>query len=368
MTATVLLRSLHLGVIGLAGCASFTGKEIVFAAPEAVSQSTPAPVTVWIEEPKVVSADPEFYNIVNEFKQTLRQKQLDFTTEKSIFRRIIPVQIEGSYRLSTLVKVASYRAPMMDGNFAVLAGALLPPFLGMLWAFPLSWGDCEGEIIWTFSSPDGKEIARQKQEISFWSGFVLDSQAFGRFLKAAANETYGRTPGEAATGGAVASANGMTQVSSPRVIVEGLADPPGVVVKKIAVMPLKPRGDANPKIVEVVDDLLLVALQTALGNQVELIGRADIDAFLGMEKAKYQAGCDDIECAVDIAGGLGADSIIAGTVGTLGAKYIMTLTWVSQKDARVINRHNEPLGTEVETFDVGTERAATALAGALAGP
>ncbi len=133
-------------------------------------------------------------------------------------------------------------------------------------------------------------------------------------------------------------------------------------VRSVAVLPLGSKGKAQKEVIEVLDDLLLSALEKA-APELRVIGKADIDTMVGFEKTKYMLGCDQIACAVDVAGALGVDSVITGNVGLLGKKHLLSLVWIDQKQARVIRRISEELGADVETFDAGVLRAASALLG-----
>jgi hypothetical protein len=134
-----------------------------------------------------------------------------------------------------------------------------------------------------------------------------------------------------------------------------------------AVLPLGLKGKAKKDVVEVLDDLLLSSLQAQAAG-VRVIGKADIDTMIGFEKTKDALGCDQVACAVEMAGALGVDSVISGNVGVLGKKYMLTLVWIDQKQAQVIRRISEDLGVNEETFDAGVARAVASLLGLEARP
>ncbi len=131
----------------------------------------------------------------------------------------------------------------------------------------------------------------------------------------------------------------------------------------VAVLPIRAKGQADTSVLEVLDDLLLSSLQNTAGETLRVVGKSDIDAMLGFEKAKDAVGCDEVSCAAEIAGALGVESIIAATAGTLGSRYILTLVWIDQTQVRAWRRHSEPLGTSPRTFDTGVNRAVAALLG-----
>lgn len=78
----------------------------------------------------------------------------------------------------------------------------------------------------------------------------------------------------------------------------GHAAPP-----KLVIMPLQSSGLAASSVVTL--DELLVDFVRKLGEH-EVIGKSDIDAMLGLENLKDQLGCDEVACAAEIGGALGA--------------------------------------------------------------
>lgn len=135
-------------------------------------------------------------------------------------------------------------------------------------------------------------------------------------------------------------------------------------VTSVAVMPLKAQGKVNKDLVGVLDQLVLSQLQAAIGQRVRVVGKSDIDALLGLERTKEAVGCSDATCAVELAGALGVDSIVTGTVGNLGKKRVLSLAWIHQRDGRPIARHSQDLGADEESFDAGVHTAIAALTGA----
>ncbi|MBI3178391.1 MAG: hypothetical protein HYZ27_01945 [Deltaproteobacteria bacterium] len=141
---------------------------------------------------------------------------------------------------------------------------------------------------------------------------------------------------------------------------------PKFPVGSVAVLPIKAKGNAKKSLPDVLDDLLLSSLQTVAGPELRVVGKSDIDAMLGFEKTKDTVGCNEVACAAEIAGALGVDSIISATAGTLGGKYVLTLVWIDQKQAKAFKRHSETLGKSEEDFDNGVRMAVSALLGVTA--
>ncbi|MEL6340144.1 MAG: hypothetical protein AAFP04_01080 [Myxococcota bacterium] len=132
-------------------------------------------------------------------------------------------------------------------------------------------------------------------------------------------------------------------------------------ISSIAVLPARSKGRADKAITEVLDDLLLSEMQSQTGSGVKVIGSSDIESMFQFEEFKNAAGCDDASCAAEIAGALGVDSIMLATVGRLGKKYILSLSWIDQRKTEAINRVSEELGREAEDFNEGVAKAVAAL-------
>lgn len=128
------------------------------------------------------------------------------------------------------------------------------------------------------------------------------------------------------------------------------AEKPATPVTSIAVLPLAAKSKADPKQVSVLDDLLLSALQQH-AEGMRVLGQSDVDRLLGFEKVKDAAGCNEVSCAVEIAGALGVDSLVYGSVGRVGAKQVVSLTWIHQRDGRVLGRDSEVVSSDEQLID-----------------
>jgi hypothetical protein len=74
---------------------------------------------------------------------------------------------------------------------------------------------------------------------------------------------------------------------------------------------------------DVLADLLLEALLSRHG--IRALGPSDARAMLSAEQQKQLLGCKDESCMTELAGALGADWLIAGTVGKLEDLYVVSL-------------------------------------------
>ena len=68
------------------------------------------------------------------------------------------------------------------------------------------------------------------------------------------------------------------------------------------------------------------------------ITKDDINAMLGVEKLKDLLGCDTTVCITELGGAAGADLVLHGNVGQMGASYALNLSIVGVTDGSVIGR------------------------------
>lgn len=128
----------------------------------------------------------------------------------------------------------------------------------------------------------------------------------------------------------------------------------------MAVLPLQARR-VEPEIAAILDDLLITELTLKHGAQV--IGSGDIEAMLNLEEQKDTLGCDEVTCAAQIAGALGAGYLVTGSLSRLGDSLIVQLSLIDSKAIRVAARAKSSVPYEERYF----ERAVRAAVGQLLG-
>jgi len=73
-------------------------------------------------------------------------------------------------------------------------------------------------------------------------------------------------------------------------------------------------------------------------KKYEVIGQKDLDKMLFWEQNKQLKGCTDTQCLVEIAGAMGAEFYIEGSVGAMGGQYLVTLKYIHASRASVLER------------------------------
>lgn len=95
----------------------------------------------------------------------------------------------------------------------------------------------------------------------------------------------------------------------------------------------------------------------------------DVGQILGLERQRQLLGCSDesTSCLAELAGALGVDAVVSGTVVKTGASYLVTLKVLRAKDASVWASASERLRGEDALQDF-LDETARAFARTLAGP
>jgi len=130
--------------------------------------------------------------------------------------------------------------------------------------------------------------------------------------------------------------------------------------ESVAVMPLK--GAELPKsAVDALDELLVVSM-ASLGPY-KVITPQDISAMLGREQLKDQLGCDDVACAAEIGGALGARYLLSGTARKLGSKLYMTLSLIDSQRQEVVKRSKAKVKNDEDLYEQAIETSVRDLFG-----
>jgi len=110
---------------------------------------------------------------------------------------------------------------------------------------------------------------------------------------------------------------------------------------KAAVIDLRAHG-VKPELAKNLTELLSLELKKFDGLGV--ISRDEIKTMLRFERDKGVLTCKDAtECLVEIGGALGVDYLVTGSVGKLGAAYVVSLKLMDVHGAKVASRVSESL-------------------------
>jgi hypothetical protein len=115
------------------------------------------------------------------------------------------------------------------------------------------------------------------------------------------------------------------------------------------------------------DDLLLEALHRQ--GKYEVMGQADLNALLGIEKLKDASGCDDVGCAAELGGALGAPFLLSGQLATLGSQVVLSLRLLDTKTPKVVGRGSARGANDADSLTAMLTQALSSAVGVVpAGP
>jgi hypothetical protein len=104
-----------------------------------------------------------------------------------------------------------------------------------------------------------------------------------------------------------------------------------------------------------VGDIHLERFATVLGNTpgLDVTTRRDIEQLLGLERQRALLGCadDSTSCLAELAGGLGVEAVVSGSLAKTGGGYTVTLRVLRARDGAVIASASERLKDELALAD-----------------
>lgn len=105
--------------------------------------------------------------------------------------------------------------------------------------------------------------------------------------------------------------------------------------QRVGVLEFTAKGGVSQEQLDVLADLAATELRST--GRFEVVTKSDIQAMLGLERAKELVGCDDASCIAEIGGALGVDLIVAGNAGRFGRLFGVNLKLIDIRRAAVID-------------------------------
>ncbi len=100
---------------------------------------------------------------------------------------------------------------------------------------------------------------------------------------------------------------------------------------KVVLLPLVPLGGVGRETAQLLGDALAGELRRRPG--VSVLTQSDVSALLGVEKTRQMLGCAEAGCMAEIGGALGADRVVHGSLGRVGASLVVNLSALDPKRA-----------------------------------
>lgn len=128
----------------------------------------------------------------------------------------------------------------------------------------------------------------------------------------------------------------------------------------VAVLPLKGEGFPAATL-HALDSVFAVSM--AEHGPYRVITADDINALLGVQKMKDAMGCDEVQCAADLAGALGAPFVASGALHKLGDNVLVTLTLIDARALTSAKRTQVKISDHPELYDQAIDNAVRELFG-----
>ena len=91
----------------------------------------------------------------------------------------------------------------------------------------------------------------------------------------------------------------------------------------MAVYDLAGAGDVKPRTAVIVSEAILAEIRKLEG--LSAVGMKEIMEMLAFEQKKQFVGCDSVSCLVELAGALGVDELVTGSLGAIGDAHVITV-------------------------------------------
>ncbi|MBI5529005.1 MAG: hypothetical protein HY897_21970 [Deltaproteobacteria bacterium] len=114
------------------------------------------------------------------------------------------------------------------------------------------------------------------------------------------------------------------------------AAPAAAELPAIMVLNIKHEEDAGPGIAKILTELVLQDLTDL--KRFRVIGEKDVNQMLNTEQQKQLAGCTGTSCLVELAGAMGTQYTLDGTVGAVGQSSVLSLSLIDVTKAAVVSR------------------------------
>jgi TolB-like protein len=107
-----------------------------------------------------------------------------------------------------------------------------------------------------------------------------------------------------------------------------------------------------------------VVAQQLTSRGVKVMTNADMTAVLGLERQKQLMGCTESNCAAELAGALGFDALVTGTVGKVEGRYSLSVKLLNPTNATTLGTYSQQ-GLTPRALEAALLRAAWELANQL---
>ncbi len=128
----------------------------------------------------------------------------------------------------------------------------------------------------------------------------------------------------------------------------------------VAVMDLVAKGMDEMAVVALSDRLRSELINT---NQFDVMERGQMDDIMKEQGFQSSGACTDEACIVEMGQLLGVDKMLAGSIGKLGAMYMINLRMIDMATGKIVKTVTQDARVEIEELPQYLEIVAQKLAG-----
>lgn len=104
----------------------------------------------------------------------------------------------------------------------------------------------------------------------------------------------------------------------------------------VAILTLEPAVGVSAATARVLTDHLVEEVRTAKTFSL-VTSSQEVESLLGFERQKQLADCSEISCMAELAGALGVEFILVGSLSKLGLSYLMNIKLLDVRTARTLS-------------------------------
>lgn len=104
----------------------------------------------------------------------------------------------------------------------------------------------------------------------------------------------------------------------------------------VLIMPVQATGEVPAALAQNLSAVLVVECGKVPGYQV--VSYREVESAMTLEQMRQLSACDSVSCAAEIAGALNSEQTIIGTLGRVGGSYVLALSRISAREAKVVGR------------------------------
>lgn len=130
--------------------------------------------------------------------------------------------------------------------------------------------------------------------------------------------------------------------------------------ERVALLDLKPPDENSVELAHTLGAIVAFDLEET--GRFKVISRDDLAGMLRARQQQELLGCETAACQSDIANAVDVKRIVTGSLGKLGAKYVVSLSLIDTGKAETLRRTMETVPAKEEALMEAAERSAATLA------